>query len=46
MGIVRDSDSHYLDTLASSQALKIALPEKSAAAVLAAIRSGASGTLL
>ncbi len=46
MGIVRDSDSHYLDTLAESQALKIALPEKSAAAVLAAIRSGASGTLL
>ena len=46
MGIVRDSDSHYLDTLAGSQALKIALPEKSAAAVLAAIRGGASGLLV
>lgn len=40
MGILRNSDSHYLDTLASSQALRISLPEKSAKAVLEAVRSG------
>lgn len=40
MGIVRDSDSHYLETLAMSQALAIPLPEKSAKAVLAALRRG------
>ncbi len=45
MGIVRDSDSHYLDTLAASQALKITLPERSAKAVLAALRAGASGCI-
>lgn len=40
MGIVRDSDSHYLETLAMSQALAMPLPEKSAKAVLAALRRG------
>ncbi len=40
MQIVRDSDSHYLDTLASSQALKIPLPEKTASALLRALRHG------
>lgn len=45
MGIVRDSDSHYLDTLASSQAMKIALPERSAKALLDALRKGASGLI-
>lgn len=45
MGIVRDSDSHYLDTLASSQALKIALPELSAGALIAALEAGASGCI-
>lgn len=34
MGIVRDSDSHYLDTLATSQPHSIELPERSAAALL------------
>ena len=43
MGIVRDSDSHYLDTLASSQALTIPLPERTAKAVVEAIRKGVSG---
>ncbi len=40
MGILRDSDSHYLDTLATSLALQIALPEKSRKAVLEAVRFG------
>lgn len=40
MGIVRDSDSHYLETLATSQALAMGLPEKSVQAVLAALRRG------
>lgn len=43
MGIVRDSDSHYLDTLAGSQALKLPLPERTAKAVVEAIRKGVSG---
>lgn len=34
MGIVRDSDSHYLDTLATSVPHSIELPEKSVVAVL------------
>lgn len=34
MGIVRDSDSHYLDTLATSVPHSIELPEKSVGAVL------------
>lgn len=34
MGIVRDSDSHYLDTLATSVPHSIELPEKSVRAVL------------
>lgn len=34
MGIVRDSDSHYLDTLATSVSHSIELPEKSVGAVL------------
>lgn len=34
MGIVRDSDSHYLDTLATSAPHSIELPEKSVRAVL------------
>lgn len=38
MGIVRDSDSHYLDTLATSTPHGIVLPERSAAAVLAMLR--------
>ena len=38
MGVVRDSDSHYLDTLAGSQAKTIALPERTAKAVLAALQ--------
>ena len=42
MGIVRDSDSHYLDTLAGSQAKTIALPERTAKAVLAALQNGIS----
>lgn len=42
MGVVRDSDSHYLDTLAGSQAETIALPERTAKAVLAALQNGIS----
>ncbi len=42
MGVVRDSDSHYLDTLAGSQAKTIALPERTAKAVLAALQNGIS----
>ncbi|MCI9258267.1 PHP domain-containing protein [Acutalibacter sp.] len=42
MGIVRDSDSHYLDTLAESPALKLPLPERTAKAVLEALRRGIS----
>ena len=34
MGIVRDSDSHYLDTLATSVPHSIELPEKTGRAVL------------
>ncbi len=43
LGIVRDSDSHYLDTLATGQPLKIALEEPTAKAVVDAIRQGRSG---
>lgn len=43
MGIVRDSDSHYLDTLAVSQALKISLEEPTARAVIHALQKGVSG---
>jgi len=35
--VVRDSDSHYLETLAESEAHAIELPEKSVKAVLAAL---------
>lgn len=42
MGVVRDSDSHYLDTLAGSQAKTIALPERTAKAVLEALQNGIS----
>ncbi|WP_322175883.1 PHP domain-containing protein [Acutalibacter caecimuris] len=41
MGIVRDSDSHYLEALATSEARKIALPERSAAALLEVLGTGA-----
>lgn len=37
---VRDSDSHYLETLAESEAHTISLPEKSAWAVLQALGKG------
>lgn len=43
LGIVRDSDSHYLDTLATGQPLRIALEEPTAKAVVDAIRQGRSG---
>lgn len=43
LGIVRSSDSHYLDTLATGQPLKIALEEQTAKAVLEAMRQGRSG---
>lgn len=43
LGIVRDSDSHYLDTLATSPPLKIVLEEPTVRAVLEAIRQGRSG---
>lgn len=38
--VVRDSDSHYLETLAESEAHTISLPEKSVGAVLAALGKG------
>ncbi|MCI8920649.1 MAG: PHP domain-containing protein [Acutalibacter sp.] len=38
--VVRDSDSHYLETLAESEAHTISLPEKSARAVLQALGKG------
>lgn len=40
MGIVRDSDSHYLDTLATSVPHSLALPERSVKAVLDLLRNG------
>jgi len=38
MGVVRDSDSHYLDTLAASPPCGIQLPERSAAALFRVLR--------
>lgn len=38
--VVRDSDAHYLETLAESEAHAIQLPEKSIRAVLAALGKG------
>ena len=40
MGIVRDSDSHYLDTLATSVPHSITLPERSVEAVFRLLRGG------
>ena len=41
MKILRDSDSHYLETLAAGEPLGLHLPELSRRAVIQAIRAGA-----
>ena len=41
MKILRDSDSHYLETLATGEPLGLHLPELSRRAVIQAIRAGA-----
>ncbi len=40
LSVLRDSDSHYLETLAESEAQGIELPEKSVGALLAALSGG------
>ena len=40
MGILRDSDSHYLDTLATSEPHRLRLEERSAKALIDTIRQG------